>query len=92
MPWRSLLLSKKTMGKSKLLTALRTEIRRLGYSYKTEQAYTNWVTRFVHFHNLTHPKNMSETKVVEYLNYLATERNVAASTFGPPFSSLGASP
>lgn len=70
----------KSMGKSKLLTALRTEIRRLGYSYRTEQAYINWVKRFVYFHNLKHPKKMGETEVVEFLNYLATERNVAAST------------
>ena len=68
------------MGKSKLLTELRTEIRRLGYSYRTEQSYTNWVKRFVFFHNLRHPKKMGETEVVEFLNYLATERNVAAST------------
>jgi integron integrase len=68
------------MGKSALLSALRTEIRRLGYSYKTEQAYTNWVKRFVHFHNLKHPKNMKEPEVVEFLNVLANEKNVAAST------------
>jgi len=68
------------MTKSKLLTALRTEIRRVGYSYRTEQSYANWVKRFVFFHNLKHPKKMDETDVVEFLNYLATERHVAAST------------
>jgi integron integrase len=68
------------MGKSKLLTALRTEIRRLGYSYRTEQAYTNWVKRFVYFHKLKHPKDMTEPEVVGFLNYLANEKNVAAST------------
>lgn len=68
------------MGKSKLLSALRTEIRRLGYSYRTEQSYTNWVKRFAWFHDLKHPKKMGETEVVDFLNYLATERNVAAST------------
>lgn len=68
------------MGKPKLLSALRTEIRRLGYSYRTEQSYTNWVKRFVFFHNLKHPKRMAEREVVDFLNYLATEKNVAAST------------
>lgn len=68
------------MGKSTLLTALRTEIRRLGYSYKTEQAYANWVKRFAYFHDLKHPEKMKEPEVVEFLNYLAIERNVASST------------
>lgn len=68
------------MPKSKLLSDLRTEIRRRSYSYRTEQAYTKWVVRYVKFHNLTHPKQLNEKNVVAYLNYLANERNVAAST------------
>lgn len=68
------------MGKSKLLTALRTEIRRLGYIYKTEQAFVNWVKRFVYFHNVTHPDKMGEPEVVSFLTHLATKKNVALST------------
>jgi len=68
------------MAKSALLGQMRTEIRRQNYSYRTEQAYTKWVVRFVKFHNLRHPKKMGEQEVEEYLNYLADERNVAAST------------
>jgi len=68
------------MGKSKLIASLRTEIRRRNYSYKTEQAYCNWVIRYVTFHKLTHPGKLHEKEIVEFLNYLATNRNVAAST------------
>ncbi|MEX0721330.1 MAG: integron integrase [Balneolaceae bacterium] len=68
------------MPKSKLLSQLITEIRRRGYSYRTEQAYSNWVVRYVKFHNLTHPKDLDEAHLVQYLNHLATERNVASST------------
>ncbi|MFH5832357.1 integron integrase [Halalkalibaculum sp. DA384] len=68
------------MSKSSLLSRLKTEIRRRNYSYRTEQAYTSWIVRFVKFHNLTHPKDMAEPEVVAYLNYLAEDRNVAAST------------
>ncbi len=68
------------MPKSKLLSDLRTEIRRRSYSYRTEQAYTKWVVRYVKFHNLTHPKQLNEKNVVAYLNHLANERNVASST------------
>lgn len=68
------------MSKSSLLSSLRTEIRRRNYSYRTEQAYTSWTVRFVKFHNLQHPSQLNEKEVVEYLNYLAKERNVAGST------------
>lgn len=68
------------MAKSSLLGKMRTEIRRRNYSYRTEQAYSNWVVRFVKFHDLQHPQDLAETEVVEYLNFLADERNVAAST------------
>lgn len=68
------------MSKSILLSKIRTEIRRRNYSYRTEQAYTSWVVRFVKFHNVKHPADMAEEEVIAYLNYLAEERNVAAST------------
>lgn len=68
------------MAPSTLISRIRTEIRRRNYSYRTEQAYTSWVVRFVKFHNLRHPENMAEKEVVEYLNYLAEGRGVAAST------------
>ena len=68
------------MAKSKLLSSLRAEIRRRNYSYRTEQAYENWVKRYVHFNDLQHPADLSEEHIVQYLSYLANERNVAAST------------
>jgi len=68
------------MGNTKLLTLLRTEIRRRNYSYKTEQAYCNWIIRYVKFHKLTHPRELNEKDIVDFLNYLAVNRNVAAST------------
>lgn len=68
------------MGNSKLLTSLRTEIRRRNYSYRTEQVYCSWVVRYVKFHKLTHPRELNEKHIVDFLNYLATDRNVAAST------------
>lgn len=65
---------------NKYISQLRKEIRFKRYSYQTEQSYFNWVKRFVLFHNLTHPKKIREREVVEFLNHLAMERNVAAST------------
>lgn len=68
------------MSKSKLLTKVRKEIRRRNYSYKTEQAYVRWIVRYVKHQKFKHPKNMNENHVVAFLNWLATQRNVAAST------------
>lgn len=68
------------MGSSKLLTQLRTEIRRRNYSYHTEKSYCNWVVRYVRFHNLIHPSKLEGKHVVAFLNHLATNRRVAAST------------
>ncbi|TYP95240.1 integron integrase [Fodinibius salinus] len=68
------------MGQSALLNKMRKEIRRRNYSYRTEKAYTKWVVRFIKYYELTHPTELAEDEVVTYLNYLANERTVAAST------------
>ncbi|HET6527619.1 MAG TPA: integron integrase [Balneolaceae bacterium] len=68
------------MAGQKLLTQLRTEIRRRNYSYRTEKAYSQWIVRFIKFHKLTHPRDLTEDDVVAFLNWLAVDRNVAAST------------
>lgn len=67
------------MAKSKLLSKIRTEIRRRNYSYQMEQIYIGWMIRFVHYHDLQHPDNLREREVVEYLNHLANERVVTPS-------------
>ena len=68
------------MAKSKLLEKVREEIRRRNYSYRTEKAYIRWIVRYVKFHEYSHPLRMGKDEVVGFLNWLANERNVAAST------------
>lgn len=68
------------MSKSKLLSNIRTEIRRRNYSYHKEQAYIGWMVRFIYYHNLQHPESLREAEVVEYLNHLVTDREVSAVT------------
>jgi integron integrase len=50
------------------------------YSIRTEDAYHDWVERFIRFHGIRHPNTMGEPEVNEFLTHLAVERNVAAST------------
>ncbi len=64
----------------RLLDAVREATRRLHYSIRTEEAYASWVKRFVLFHGKRHPDEMGEPEVVAFLNHLATDRDVAAST------------
>jgi integrase len=63
-----------------LLAEVKQEIRRRNYSYSTEKHYTAWIKRFIRFHNLKHPKKLGEKNIVQFLNYLAVTKNVAAST------------
>src|SRR5438309_9723403 len=75
-------------GKPKLLDQLRTFMRARRYSLRTEQAYLDWVRRFILFHAKRHPREMAETEIVEFLTHLATQRNVAASTQNQAFSAV----
>jgi site-specific recombinase XerD len=64
----------------KLLDQVRHIIRKKHYSIRTEQAYTDWIKRFILFHGKRHPKDMGETEISQYISYLAVKKNVAAST------------
>jgi integron integrase len=68
------------MAKSNLLQQVREEIRRFNYSHRIEQAYLNWIKRYVHFHDLQHPAESIGKHIAEFLSHLANKRNVAAST------------
>lgn len=72
----------------KLLDLLKDEIRRRNYSYSTEKNYSLWIKRFVRFHNLTHPLKLGEKEIVSFLNHLANNLNVAASTQNQALSAI----
>lgn len=58
------------------------------YSPRTEQAYIDWIKRFIRFHGVRHPQEMGAEEVKAFLNHLATQMNVAASTQNQAFSAL----
>ena len=64
----------------KLLDKVRHVIRKKHYSIRTEQAYADWIKRFILFHGKRHPKDMGEAEISQYISYLAVKKNVAAST------------
>jgi integron integrase len=75
-------------GKPRLLEQVRAFLRARRYSLRTEEAYLDWIRRFVLFHKKRHPREMRENEIVEFLTHLATERKVAASTQNQAFSAL----
>jgi integron integrase len=64
----------------KLLDQVRNVIRKKHYSIRTEQAYVDWVRRYILFHKKHHPKDMGEKEVAQFISHLATDRRVASST------------
>jgi integron integrase len=67
---------------------LRAEIRLRHYSIRTEEAYVDWARRFILFHGKRHPQEMGADEVSAFLSYLASERNVSASTQNQAKSAL----
>ncbi len=59
---------------------MRHRLRTRRYSPRTEQAYCDWVRRFVLYHDRRHPSLMGETEVAAFLTHLASDQHVAAST------------
>ena len=66
-------------------------MRREHYSLSTERTYCNWVRQFIQFHKILTKEALfveQKQKVENFLNYLALERNVAASTQNQAFNAL----
>ena len=72
----------------KLLDQVRDSIRRRHYSRRTEEAYVHWIKRFIFFQDRKHPRDMGQAEVTSFLNHLARERGVAASTQNQALSAL----
>lgn len=63
----------------RLLDQVRELIRIRHYSIRTEQAYVQWISRFILFHGKRHPRDLGADEVTAFLSHLAVKRNVAAS-------------
>ena len=75
-------------GAPKLLDQMRHSIRLRHYSIRTERAYVYWVTRYIRFSGMRHPRDMGAREVTAYLSHLASERDVAAATQQQALSAL----
>lgn len=74
--------------KPRLLDQVRDACRVRHYSLRTESAYTDWIRRFILFHDKRHPNEMGAAEINCFLTHLAVQRNVAASTQNQAFAAL----
>ena len=72
----------------RLLDVVRDRIRVKHYSLRTEQAYVDWIRRYVRFHGNRHPSALGQAEVAAFLTNLAVELHVAASTQNQAQSAL----
>jgi hypothetical protein len=79
--------------KSRLLDQLREVLRVKHYSLRTEEAYGQWVRRYLIFHREAaggwrHPRDLGAAEVVAFLNHLASVEHVAAGTQNQALNAL----
>jgi integron integrase len=68
------------MNKLELFNRTRATLRRKHYSIRTEKSYLRWIRQYLTFHNQRHPMEMGAAELEAFLNHLALDRRVAAST------------
>lgn len=74
--------------KSPLINKMRDIMRALRLSPRTEDAYVRCVVDFFAWTKWTRPEQLTTQQVTDFLSYLATEKNVAASTQNQYFNAL----
>lgn len=66
--------------KPKLLDQVKTQLRAMHYSKRTEESYVSWIKRYILFNNKIHPNNLGKEHIKNFLNHLVVVRNVSALT------------
>jgi len=72
----------------RLLDRLGQAIRVRHYSPRTEVTYRHWVRRFILFHGKRHPSGLAAPEIAAFLNHLAVEEHVSASTQNQALSAI----
>ena len=72
----------------RLLDQMRAVIRAKHYSIRTEDAYVDWVRRFVLHFDKRHPRELGAQEVERFLSWLAVDGRVSASTQNQAKSAL----
>jgi len=73
----------------RFMEVVRRRLREARYSRRTQEAYVNWILRYIRFHGRRHPRDLGEDDVRKFLSMLAVEAGVAASTQNQAAAALG---
>ncbi len=76
------------MLKRKLLDQVRDVARFRHLSLRTEEAYRNWIKRYIFFHGKRHPRELDAEALRAFLTHLAVNDHVSASTQNQAFNAL----
>ena len=71
-----------------IITRLRRVLRTRHYTIRTENTYTNWVRRYLRFHNEANPRELGREALSQFLSHLAVKGNVAAATQNQALNAL----
>jgi site-specific recombinase XerD len=72
----------------KLLDRYREALRLKHYSSRTEKTYVLWVREYILYNYKRHPAQMSVPEINQFLAYLATKKEVSASTQNQALSAI----
>lgn len=72
----------------RFLDQVRHAIRLKHYSIRTEEAYVQWIRRFIVFRGKRHPQELGREAVEAFLTHLAVDGKVAASTQNQALNAL----
>lgn len=71
------------------INRLDDQLNRLKHlSYRTEQTYLGWMRQFYRYVHGASPNELESKHVIDFLTYLATERNVAKATQNLAFNAI----
>ncbi len=76
------------MAKSKFIQEIRQYMRLRDYSIRTEHTYLYWIRFYIRFHRLQHPSELGAPHVMQFLSYLANQRDITANTQRVALNSL----
>ena len=66
--------------KARLREQVREVMRFHHYSLRTEEAYGQWIKRFIFFHGKRHPRELATGEVSAFLSHLTTADDAARAT------------
>ncbi len=66
-------MSEITGNPPRLLDQVREVIRMRHYRIRTEEAYVQWIRRFILFHGKRHPREMGAAELTAFLSDLAVQ-------------------